>query len=103
MSRTTQFIGLTYACKERVKDCTIVYEKGWETWGMFNEDIPLAKYVDQDGKLVAIEFVQATAWSSGPMIFTGLLTAHGPVPENWREDVSMRELEFDYEKGLYYV
>lgn len=101
--RTTQFIGLTQKCREQVKELTVFSDSGWHTFGMFNEDIPLSIYMDNKGELVAIEYVQACPWSSGPMIFTGLMTPNGPSRWNWKEDESVKEHEYDYVKGLYWV
>lgn len=101
--RTTQFIGLTTKCEEQIKELTRLECKGWDTFGMFSEEIPLGTFYDKNGRLVAVEYVIASPWSSGPMIFTGLMFANGPSPHNWKEDPKVRGREFDQELGLYYV
>lgn len=71
MSRSTQYIGLTKKAEEmsdrwkRVKNST-----NW-AGGMFGEEVPLNEWHREDGSLVR-EIVQASPWSSGPMIFTCL-------------------------------
>jgi hypothetical protein len=100
--RSTQFIGLTDKCKEQVKECRRVETVGWETFGMFSEQIPLALYYTE-GRLVAIEYVVACPWSSGPMIFTGLMTPNGPSPYNWEENKSAKGQEFNPTTGKYWI
>lgn len=100
--RTTQFIGLTQRCKEQVLGLTRVQSTSWQTFGMFDEDIPLGLYY-KNGELHAVEYVIANPWSSGPMIFTGLVTANGPSPYNWKESETLMDGEYNPEKGLYYV
>lgn len=104
--RTTQFIGLTDKCRKQVEGLTAVsLVRGWETFGMFDEPIPLDCYYTEDGKFRAVEYVIAAPWSSGPMILTGLMTPNGPSEFNWKEAASREECpnEVDAEKGLYYV
>lgn len=91
MSRSTQFIGLTKAAQDYIdsfnlKDNLRYLEQKnndkdlfWEkrsTFGMFEEDIPLRtwrRFSPKSNKDILIrEIVQATPWSSGPMIFTCL-------------------------------
>jgi hypothetical protein len=101
--RSTQFIGLTQKCQDQVKDLTAIRSKGWDTFGMFDEIIPLSIFYGKDGSLVAFEYVIASPWSSGPMIFTGLMFAGSPSEHNWKEDIEASGREYDPEKGLYYV
>lgn len=106
MSRSTQFIGLTDGCAKQVRRLTVIYSRGWHTTGMFDEEIQLASYWNDDGGLVAVEYVLATPWSSGPMIFTGLMFPNGPSTHNWEEARTRDEIdgqEYDPVKGLYYV
>lgn len=100
--RTTQFIGLTKKCREQVADLNAIPARGWSTSGMFNEDIPLNLYYHKDGSLVAIEYVIASPWSSGPMIFTGIMTPNGPSAYNWIEGTP-EDKEYNYETGRFYV
>lgn len=101
--RCTQFIGLTSKCKEQVAELTNIPTRGWVTFGMFNEDIPLGVYYRTDGSLAAIEYVIACPWSSGPMIFTGLITPNGPSEWNWKEDESVGPAQYDTVEGKYWV
>ena len=104
MSRTTQFIGLSYAAREFMNDCNnpieeLVSEKS--TTGMFGEDIPLKTFLRNGIKYQ--EIVCAEPWSSGPMIFTCLKnTKTGENLFEWVSDATTRG-EFDAKKGTYWV
>jgi hypothetical protein len=98
--RTTQWIGLTANAKVFVGNLEIL-ESDTYAIGMFEEEIPLKKWVTPQGKIVR-EVVQTAPWSSGPMIFT-YLTIDGEKKYQWIEDISMKGREYDYETGLFYV
>lgn len=93
MSRTTQFIGLNEAATRYVKNLKSL-ESDLSTSGMFDEKIPLQRWVmpddahtgkgertlsGDDGQLQPCirEVVQTVPWSSGPMIFTCLAFDYG--------------------------
>jgi len=101
--RTTQYIGLTKKCQEQTQGLEKREIPGWQTFGMFDEDIPLYAYYRKDGSMAAIEYVHACPWSSGPMIFLGLMTSNGPSPYNWLEDIKASDSQLDYDEGIYYV
>ena len=70
MSRTTQFIGLTFAGLS-FTDTLESLDRYIGAHGMFGEDIELGRWRDADGNAYR-EVVQADPWSSGPCIFTCL-------------------------------
>lgn len=77
MSRTTQYIGLTDDAKEWLKAAVKVEVNPKMTLGMFNENVPGKIYhmPPPDGpnqELIAVETLQHSSWSSGPMLFTHL-------------------------------
>lgn len=104
MSRSTQYIGLNGNSVKLVNDMLLTKKyNGRSTPGMFGEEVPLADYEAADGTLVFLEIVQAEPWSSGPMIFTCLLSEEGVNRvHEWVEDNSV-DGEVDYANGKYYV
>jgi hypothetical protein len=78
MSRDTQFIGLTRAAEDFVKDLKELPSDS-HAIGMFDEEIPLRRWEmhpvferwDRPSACIR-EIVQCQPWSSGPMIFTCL-------------------------------
>ena len=70
MSRTTQFIGLTFAGLS-FTDTLESLDRYIGAHGMFGEEIELGQWRDVDGNAYR-EVVQADPWSSGPCIFTCL-------------------------------
>lgn len=78
MSRTTQFIGLTKKALDSVMELTDLHQiNGMDelknvTHGMFDEEIALGVWKNEDTGEHFFEFEQASPWSSGPMIFTAL-------------------------------
>jgi hypothetical protein len=83
--RSTQFVGLTKVAEDFVKDLEQL-ESDHSTSGMFEEEIPLRKWVlhpkikswGREGECIR-EVVQTVPWSSGPMIFTCLEVDHGSM------------------------
>jgi hypothetical protein len=68
---------------------------------MFMEDVPLELFYDKEGGLRAVEYVVACPWSSGPMIFTGLLFPDGPSEFNWTIGTPADGQEYDQLEGIY--
>jgi len=115
MSRSTQFIGLTKEATKYVKSLESL-ASDTKTLGMFNEKITLGKWklpkeFSSDRPDACIrEIVQATPWSSGPMIFTCLSIFFGNcTPKDkgisilqWIEDPRVKG-EFDQENGRFWV
>ena len=118
MSRSTQFIGLTKEAEEYIKNLKELPSDSY-TIGMFEEKFALRKwkmpgtFKSKDRPDACIrEIVQASPWSSGPMIFTCLALFFGnhlprdsetgtPILQ-WIEDPRV-EHEFDQEKGKFWV
>ena len=102
MSRSTQFIGLPTRATEFIESLEEL-ESDTQTFGMFGETIPLRrwKYGDRDTPCIR-EIVQATPWSSGPMIFTCLEIDFGNGGTSgkvlqWIQDPRVtREISEDY-------
>lgn len=69
----------TVQVKETIKD-------GRYTYGMFEEELSLSTYRLKDGR-IAKEIVQASPWSSGPVIFTCLEVDGERVGEWSDEDI----------------
>lgn len=111
--RTTQYIGLTDQAKDFVKNLTTVNDCLSDsnikhvTFGMFDEDVELGAWI-LPNKGILIEYVVASPWSSGPMLFTGLCGPNGPFTAEgmtWKERETPFEdgSEYDTETGEYYV
>ena len=107
--RTTQFIGLTDACKKLVENLERKEIPSYSTIGMFDEEIPLGVFYDKEENIRLVEFEQASPWSSGPMIFTGLCSQNEDCCDNWKEaegpiiEEDGYRSEYNPETGLYYV
>ena len=71
MSRSTQYIGLTKKAEEMAERWERIEDSTNWTGGMFGEEVDLGEWRTEDGCLIR-EIVQASPWSSGPMIFTCL-------------------------------
>lgn len=98
--RSSQYIGLTNAASEFVKEMERTNQPA-NSFGMFDENIPLCTY--SDGKEKYVETVQITPWSSGPMFFTCLVRlSDGEKLFKWVENESVYG-EVDYSNGLYWV
>lgn len=110
MSRTTQFVGLTSMAREFVKDATILPSDRF-TLGMFQEMIPLGRwslvgpFKCRENACIR-EVVQASPWSSGPMIFTCLEVDYGNGGISrmlqWIEDPNVTG-EYDQVSGRFWV
>ena len=104
--RTTQYIGLNARAVDIVTTF-IRLDISHSTFGMFEEEVPLGVW--QLDKRLYIEFVQASPWSSGPMIFTALCGPEGLLTESlWREDPTLSRhhgdgQEYDQVAGTFYV
>jgi hypothetical protein len=110
--RSTQFVGLTKVAEDFVKDLEQL-ESDHSTSGMFEEEIPLRKWVlhpkikswGREGECIR-EVVQTVPWSSGPMIFTCLEVDHGNGAKieffEWINDPTC-EAEYDPEGGRMWV
>lgn len=100
--RCTQYIGLTNAAKKFVAEMQDISKEHPEnkTFGMFEEDVPLSVWKDKDGTIY-FENLQCSPWSSGPMLFTRLVSNTGRVMFEWFEDINSRE--YNPETGGYYV
>ncbi len=77
MSRITQYVGLTDAAKEWVKSALSKETNPKMTFGMFDEDVPGHIYhmpvpKGPNDKYRAVEELQTSPWSGGPMLFTHL-------------------------------
>jgi|6_EtaG_2_1085325.scaffolds.fasta_scaffold272656_2 hypothetical protein len=116
MSRSTQFIGLTNEAAEYVKNLKELPSDTF-THGMFDEKIELRKweipkeFMSSERPNACIrEVVQASPWSSGPMIFTCLTLHFGNcIPEHngmnilqWVDDPRVKG-EVDQENGKFWV
>lgn len=125
--RSTQFIGLTKKAQEFVKNLEELPSDGI-TKGMFLEDIPLRRWTwpvqihltgeERQKRACVREVVQATPWSSGPMIFTCLEMDWGfsqpsrdkvlfwvPDPTLGFKDENNNRIgpEYDEEQGIFWV
>ena len=99
--RTTQYIGLTNAAKEFVKDFAKTPIE--VTTGMFDDPVIGHEFISPDGHKY-IELLQCSPWSSGPMIFTCLLDDKTEKRMfMWKEDKSVSGKEFDRDLGLLWV
>lgn len=102
--RCTQFIGLTQAAELFVSNLDPQPSRT-KARGMFDEEIPLGSWTD--GTAVYNEVVQATPWSSGPMIFTKLRQVlRGDTYFDlycWVMDPTVEGQEYDPEKGTFWV
>lgn len=79
MTRTTQYIGLTDRAKQWLEEIGAVPVKDSQnkTFGMFEEDVPLGEWTNpRDSRMSIKEVLQASPWSSGPMLFTCLEIRH---------------------------
>lgn len=98
--RSTQFIGHTNSVKSFLSFC----KKGEyisTVEGMFDEEVyDLHYYTDNNG-IVWEEFVLASPWSSGPMIFLGIKNKNNLVM-GWKLDRNTKG-EVDWEKETYFV
>lgn len=115
MSRETQFIGLTRLAEEFVKDLEAL-PSDTSTSGMFGEKIPLScwklpdtekfKHANEREGSCIREKVQATPWSSGPMIFTCLEIDFGNDAKvdvlQWIDDPRVKG-EVDKGQGRFWV
>ena len=100
--RTTQFIGLTKKANKFVGKKGVVRSSKVLTEGMFGEPVYGYYFTMPDGEVYQ-EVVQASPWSSGPMIFTCLVRkSTGEKMFEWVEDESVRN-EVDYERGRFCV
>jgi hypothetical protein len=115
MSRSTQFIGLTARGAAFVDGLESALSDK-HTAGMFDETIPLRRWMAPEGLIRKVIFVQEVVqevrempWSSGSMIFTCLeIEYHGddqmftaPCFE-WVHD-SVVLGEFDYDSGVFWI
>jgi len=112
MSRSTQFIGLTRDAEEYVKNLEPM-ESDTNALGMF-EEIPLRKwkipeqfkYSQERPNACLREVVQASPWSSGPMIFTCLEADFGNGAKSkfleWISDPRVED-EVDQKNGKFWV
>lgn len=103
MGRSTQFIGLNKQATEFVKTLIPVDNPENKTFGMFDEEIPLGTWRDNNG-IKYFEVEQASPWSSGPLILTALRKEDeaGGLIHCWREDSTVQD-EFDWENGRFWV
>lgn len=113
--RTTQFIGLTKEAEDFVKDLKSL-PSDRKTFGMFGEDIPLRKWeihpclqgmnTSEETIQCIREVVQASPWSSGPMIFSCLEIDFGAECNcrifEWSHN-PLIDNEVDKEKGQFWV
>ena len=117
--RTTQLVGLNFWADLWVKNQKLIFTKQIEickgmfeepVYGMYYEFEP--PYPDVNLKLIVIEELQVSPWSSGPMIFSHLkatlIKRTGQECDcgyyfSWMVDPSLRGKDFDYETGRYYV
>jgi hypothetical protein len=111
--RTTQYIGLTATAAKAMaafepirsyKGSLYAEEvKPYVTIGMFGEEIPLGMWMDDLGNVYR-EVLQASPWSSGPMLFT-CIEVNGILPEKWKwmEDLLLTTETVDKLNGRYFV
>lgn len=99
--RCTQYIGLTYAALEFVKDMNCFPQKD-NNYGMFDENVPMSIWYAGNGRIY-VEIFQVAPWSSGPMIFTCLenFETRERLFE-WIEGTP-EDREYNPETGRYYV
>jgi hypothetical protein len=112
MSRSNQFIGLNSSAEEFVHGLKVLQSDS-QTEGMFDEPFSLRKWESSEDmwignrKPVIREIVQDSPWSSGPMIFTCLEIDYlnGACIEcfQWIRDPRVKSIEFDKDKGRYWV
>jgi len=74
--RTTQYIGLNGHANEfiqlaRLTEIPNPHNKYGSGQGMFKEDLPYKRWVDDRGNFY-YEVTQARPWSSGPILFTAI-------------------------------
>jgi len=111
--RTTQFIGLTKRAQDYVHGLKLL-ESDTQTLGMFEEEIDLRRWQisgdfkdDRFPDRCIREIVQATPWSSGPMIFNCLevdLNNGAKVKMlQWIDDPALRGTEYDCDTGRFWV
>ena len=116
-TRSTQYIGLTKAAHEFVKSLKSL-DPDTHTNGMFDEKIPLRRWAVpenmpafdglQDRPTACIrEVVQASPWSSGPMLFLCLEADYGNDAKaqmfEWINDPNLHGSEYDQETGRMWV
>lgn len=112
MGRSTQWIGLTQVAQEFVDGLESLPSDA-EAQGMF-EEIPLGRWkihpcflrsTEREGACIR-EVVQASPWSSGPMLFTCLEVDFGNGAKSqifqWIDD-PLLEGEFDQSTGRMWV
>lgn len=68
--RCTQWIGLSSRSRE-LASAAVSEDTYSHTYGMFDEELPLTRYVLEDGRALE-EYVEHEIWSSGPMLYTAL-------------------------------
>lgn len=110
MARSTQYIGLTKKAEQLLKGATILENDDNYTEGMFDEIVPLGTWRDENGRIL-YEILQASPWSSGPMLFTCLAYYQGEklvkIKESmWKEEPCTMQggwYEFNKELGLFWV
>ena len=117
MARQTQYIGLNKFAIELTRTALKVEEYKM-TFGMFQEEVTgrifhMTPPKGPNKALIYKEVVQATPWSSGPMIFTALQQTlvkecgQELVEKDlycaWIIDPSLEGKEYDYETGRMYV
>lgn len=114
MARTTQYIGLNAKAMAFIKENHLVPREPNDApkdvmhghkAGMFEEDVSMGSWTDHDGNAWD-EVMQASPWSSGPMIFT-CLEKRGTRQRagEWIEDPELSRMgqEFSFEQGKFYV
>ena len=100
MSRSTQLIGHTNAALDFITNLEEVNIIG-EVIGMFGESVyTLHEYFNNKNGETYKEFIQFSPWSSGPMIFLALKNIRTGEILGWKEDDSVRDVEYDPNKGL---
>lgn len=101
--RMTQIIGLTNAAKNFVSGLNEV-DSDTHTIGMFDEKIKFRRWEYEDGYIR--EKLQASAWSSGPMLFYCLEydfgNGSGAEILQWVTDPRVED-EADHERGAFWV
>ena len=118
MSRETQYIGLTNDARKYVEENAISKESYLMTTGMFEENVHGDIYElqtispDVNKRTFVKEVVQASPWSSGPMIFTclelfvvkhsGQEVSLGKIFQ-WVANPTVGEAEIDYNRGHYWI
>ncbi len=108
MSRSTQYIGLNAEAIAFVSNLKKVDDPSNKTFGMFEEDVPLGTWEGPVPGLFYKEELQASPWSSGPMLFTAIRVikdgVNGSLLYQWREDPFLSKgREFCFEHGTYWV